>query len=119
MSGDELEVENSRLRKKLAEAEATINRYEQDGPAKLFYAMRRKSNEMADLLNNYELGSTDVPMDDPKNKVFDRLKIIWIDAKEIAEAIKTLGEIAGVTGNKEADTERRLTYHDLLAEDRS
>ena len=56
--------------------------YENNGAAKLYYSLQRKSNEMADLLNAKVL--TDIIIDDPKDKTFDRLKTLWADADELA-----------------------------------
>ena len=76
-----------------------LKRYEENGAAKLYYSLNRKMNEMADMLNKHNLGVMDV--DDAKSKTFDRLKVIWNDAASIAQGVKALGELAGVTGNEE------------------
>jgi len=86
----------------LDEAEKIINLYEQNGAAKLFYALNRKMNEMADRLNNTDLKT--ISLDDPKDKTFDRIKVIWNDAASIAAAVKTLGETAGITHDEDKDT---------------
>ena len=87
------------------ELQAIINMYENDGAAKLYYSLNRKMNEMADIMNKNNLGTMSI--DDAKDKTFDRLKVIWQDAASIATAVKTLGDIAGVTGNEKKDVERR------------
>ena len=46
--------------------------YEQNGAAKLFYALNRKANEMADLLNKTNISH--LLLDDPNDKTFERLK---------------------------------------------
>ncbi len=76
--------------------------YEQNGAAKLFYALNRKMSEMADRLNKTDLVT--ITLDDPKDKTFDRLKVIWNDAASIATAVKTLGETANVTSDETKDT---------------
>ena len=91
----------------LQEAEAIIKMYEQDGAAKLFYALNRKMNEMADMLNKQSLATLDLT--DAKDKSFERLKVVWNDAASIATAVKALGETAGVTGDKDKD-EQLLKY---------
>ncbi len=91
---------------KIKELEARVQLYEQDGVAKLFYSLNRKAGEMADLMNANRL--RDIPIDDPKNKAFDRLKAIWSDAASIATAVKQLGDIAGVTGDEEKDSQRKV-----------
>lgn len=74
--------------------QSRIDFYENDGVGKLYYSLQRKANEMADLLNMHSL--TLVPIDDPKDKTFDRLKAVWADAKGLSSAIKELAVIAGI-----------------------
>jgi len=89
--------------------------YENNGAAKLYYSLNRKMNEMADLMNKTNIGH--LALDDPKDKTFDRLKVIWNDAASIAIAIKSLGELSGVTGNEEKDTNRK-PFVDTIADHR-
>ena len=79
-----------------------LAKYETNGAAKLFYALNRKMNEMADRLNSTDIKI--VSLDDPKDKTFDRLKVILNDAASIATAVKALGETAGITNDEEKDT---------------
>lgn len=90
------------MAKSAEELEKIINLYEQNGAAKLFYALNRKMNEMADRLNNTDLKT--ISLDDPKDKTFDRIKVIWNDAASIATAVKALGETAGITNDEQKDT---------------
>jgi hypothetical protein len=94
------------LKSKIIELQTINSYYEGDGVAKLFYSLNRKSAEMADLLNNTNLRKLDLT--DAKDKSFERLKVIWNDAASIAAAIKTLGETAGVTGNENSDTAKKI-----------
>lgn len=80
-----------------------LSLYENDGPAKLFYALNRKSNELADLLNKQSLANLDLT--DAKDKSFERLKIAWNEAATIATAIKMLEGITGITNDETKDTE--------------
>lgn len=100
----------------IEELEQKLKLYEQNGAAKLYYALNRKMNEMADLMNRNNLGT--MTIDDPKDKTFDRLKVIWNDASNIAVAAKTLGEVAGVTGDEKKDTERK-PFNDRIADNRN
>lgn len=79
--------------------------YEQDGSAKLYYALNRKMGEMADLLNATNLKN--LALDDPKDKTFDRLKVIWNDSSSIATAVQALGNAIGITGDEDKDINRR------------
>ena len=101
---------------KIKELEGRIKYYEQNGAAKLFYALNRKMAEMADRLNDTNIKT--IILDDPKDKTFDRLKIIWQDASSIATAIRTLGETAGITNDEEKDTQNpkyRITTSESIA----
>lgn len=92
------------MSRSVEEAEHLIKRYEEDGVAKLYYSLNRKAWEMADLMNGTNLKTLDIA--DPKDKTFDRLKVVWQDAASIATAVKTLGDIAGITGNEDKDVRR-------------
>jgi len=84
------------------ELKKLILKYESNGVAKLFYSLNRKANEMADLLNKVNLAN--LALDDKNDKTFERLKVVWNDAASIATAVKTLGEVSGVTGDENKDT---------------
>ena len=87
------------------ELEEKLQLYEQNGAAKLYYSLNRKMNEMGDLLNKTTLSGLDIA--DPKDKSFERLKIIWQDAASIATAVKEFGLVAGVTGDEKKDVEKK------------
>ena len=106
IENETLEQKIKRLEGALEFANQKLAFFELNGIAKLYYALNRKSNEMADLLNKHTL--TTVALDDPKDKTFDRLKIIWNDSSSLAEAIKSLEQTAGITGDEEKDTKPRL-----------
>lgn len=87
----------------IEELKDKIKYYEQNGGAKLFYALNRKMAEMAERLNATSLVT--INLDDPKDKTFDRLKVIWNDAASIATAVRALGDVAGITNDEEKDTQ--------------
>lgn len=91
----------------IEELKAKITLYETSGAANLFYALNRKMNEMAAMLNKQSLSTLDLT--DAKDKTFERLKIVWNDAASIATAVKTLGDTAGITNDEVKDTQKR-TY---------
>lgn len=88
--------------KTIQELEETISLYEQDGAAKLFYAINRKMNEMASLMNKNNLANLD--LDDKEGKSFDRLFKLMEKAKVISDAAQTIQGFAGVTGDEAKDT---------------
>lgn len=103
------------MAKTAEELQALLDLYEENGPAKLYYSLNRKANEMANLLNKTDLTTLD--MADAKDKTWERLKSIWTDAKDVVDAIRGLGELAGVTGDEKKDVERK-PWGDKLAGDR-
>lgn len=96
----------------IEDLKAKVALYEQNGAAKLYYSLNRKMNEMADIMNKNTLGNLD--LNDPKDKTFERLKVIWNDAASIATAVKELGNTAGVTQDEEKDVNRK-PFLDTLA----
>lgn len=85
----------------IEELKKKVAHYEGNGAAKLFYALNRKMSEMAERLNKTDLVT--ITLDDPKDKTFDRIKVIWNDAASIAGAVKTLGEVSGASGDELKD----------------
>lgn len=90
----ELENKIKDLEKQIAYLQSKNAYYEQDGIGKLYHALNRKANEMAELLNKTSLTAIDI--DDPKIKTFERLQKIWVDAGTISSSIKALEVLAGI-----------------------
>ena len=101
----ELENKIKDLEKQVAYLQSKNAYYEQDGVGKLYYSLQRKANEMADLLNKTKL--TDVDIDDPKNKTFERLQKIWVDAGTISSSIKSLETLAGIVIEEIKDSNKK------------
>jgi hypothetical protein len=101
----------------LEEAEKLISLYEQNGAAKLYYALQRKMNEMGDMLNKQSLSTLDLT--DAKDKSFERIKVIWDSAEKVATAVKSLGDSAGITGDEEKDLRmsRKATTPESMAQE--
>jgi hypothetical protein len=93
------------MAKTIEEYQKLLAKYEENGPAKLYYSLSRKSWEMADLLNSINLGGVD--LEDKDNKKFERLQKLMTDATKVAEACKILEGIAGITGNEDADVKKK------------
>lgn len=109
-------ITNSMLRKKIELSEAKISKYEENGPAKMYYALSRKSWEIGDLLNG--LDYADVDLDDAKSKAFERIQKLCESSTKIAEAVRTLGGLAGVTGDEQDDIKpkRRNTTPETISD---
>lgn len=100
----------------IEDLKAKLALYENNGAAKLYYALNRKMNEMGDMMNKSNLKNLDIT--DPKDKTFERLKVIWSDAANIAVAVKALGDAAGITGDEEKDVAKK-PFNDRIAESRN
>lgn len=102
----------------LEEAEKLISLYEQNGAAKLFYSLNRKMNEMADLFNKNNLSN--IPLDDVKDKSFDRLFKLLEKSEIVSRAVTALGAVAGITNDEEIDTNKsffkRITTPESIAD---
>lgn len=85
----------------------------QSGAEQLYHALEKKMVEMAQLLNQVNLKNLDIT--DPKDKSFERLKVLWDSAAKVAEASKSLGQTAGIIKPDETD---RRPFNDLIAEKR-
>jgi hypothetical protein len=103
------------LSSKIAKLEEKLSKYEDNGMAKLYYSLNRKANEMADLMNAISLKDLDI--DDPKSKSFDRLKVVWQGASEIAISLTQLGQMAGVL-KADKNVGESKPFVDLIAQDR-
>jgi septation ring formation regulator EzrA len=101
-----LEEKIGRLERALEFSNQKLRYFEMNGIAKLYYSLNRKANEMAELLNKHTLSN--IPLDDPKDKTFERLKIIWNDSSSLTEAIKSLEQTAGITGDESKDMQPRF-----------
>jgi HEPN domain-containing protein len=91
------------LEKQISYLQSKNAYYEQDGIGKLYHALNRKANEMAELLNKTSLTAIDI--DDPKIKTFERLQKIWVDAGTISASIKALEVLAGI--NQEVISDKK------------
>jgi len=99
----ELENKIKDLEKQISYLQSKNAYYEQDGIGKLYHALNRKANEMAELLNKTSLTAIDI--DDPKIKTFERLQKIWVDAGTISASIKALEVLAGI--NQEGKDDKK------------
>lgn len=92
-----------------------IKSYEQNGAAKLYYALNRKMNEMGDLLNKTNLST--INLEDKDSKSFDRLFKLLEKSQVIGTAAQSVKDFAGITGDEKKDIERK-PFVDTIAEPR-
>lgn len=86
----------------IEELKKKISLYEQNGAAKLFYAINRKMSEMAALMNKIDL--TNLNLDDKEGKSFDRLFKLLEKSQVISGAAQTIQGFAGITNDETKDT---------------
>lgn len=98
-------MDETSIKKQIEILEHRISLYEQNGAAKLYYALNRKMNEMGDMLNDNSLKS--INLDDPKDKSFDRIFKLLEKSETVATSAKVLGTIAGITGDEDKDIARK------------
>jgi hypothetical protein len=91
------------MAKTVEELQAIIDSYEQDGAAKLFYAINKKMNQMAALLNRVDLQNIDLA--DKDSKSFDRIFKLLEKSQVISAAAQTIYSFAGITNDEEKDTQ--------------
>lgn len=104
---DELEI----LKKKIASLEKRLDLYEKPYGPRLYYALVRKQNEMADLLNGHFLSNAINESD----KSFERMRYLWNDAKDLVLNTKVLGDAVGISGDEIKDTNRTVSFLDSNA----
>lgn len=102
----ELESKIKDLEKQVSYLQSKNAYYEEDGIGKLYHALNRKANEMAELLNKTSLTAIDI--DDPKIKTFERLQKIWVDAGTISASIKALEVLAGINQEGKEDKKEQV-----------
>lgn len=100
----------------IEELKKKIALYEQNGAAKAAYAINRKLNELADMLNKTNVATLD--LSDPKDKSFERLKSAWGEMANLGTAYKTLAESAGITGDETKDINKK-PFLDRIADSRT
>ena len=79
--------------------------YEENGAAKLYYALQRKMNEMADMLNSVSLKTLDIAA--KSDASFERVFKLLEKSETVSASAKALGDVAGVTGDEKKDVERK------------
>lgn len=102
----------------IEEAEKIISLYEQNGAAKLYYALNRKMNEIGELFNKNSLLT--INLDDPKDKSFDRIFKLLEKSEVVSKAAEAAKAFAGIiTGDEEADVKnsRRATTPETMAQE--
>lgn len=103
-------------KKQVEYLEHKLSLYERHGGARSYYALNRKLNEIAEVLNSvdlkYEVGT------DAKDKKFDRVRALWKDVKDIAEATQSLATMFKLVGDEQKDANKLIPFIETVAETR-
>lgn len=97
------------------ELQIKLKSYEENGAAKLYYALNRKMNEMGDLLNKTNLSTLN--LEDKDSKSFDRLFKLLEKSQTIGAAAQSVKDFAGITGDEAKDINRK-PFTDRMAAER-
>lgn len=103
----ELELENAALLR-------SIQNYTQHGPMRMYYALNRKVNEMADVLNTTRLQA--LKLSDGSDKTYDRIKSICNDATDLSKTVMELRKVSGATDDESKDMRRSFDIDEFSKE---
>lgn len=103
-------------KKKVELLEHKISLYERHGGARAYHALNRKLNEIAEVLNDVDLGYE--VNADAKDKKFDRVRALWKDVKDISEATQALATMYKLTGDEDKDAGKLIPFIETVAETR-
>ncbi len=81
--------------------------------AKLFYALNRQQNDLADMLNSIKLKDIDISA--TADKSVERLQKIWASIGALAPIVDALKQSAGITGDETKDMESRIPFIERIA----
>jgi hypothetical protein len=96
--------------KKVSVLQQRLSSFELPGKTKLYYAVQRNMNDLADLLNGINL--KDVNIEDPKDKTMERLKIIWPSIASLSTTLAILADSAGISGDEKKDLSKGTSFLD-------
>lgn len=114
---EELKALLKQEKRKVEVLEQKLSMTETPGKVKLYYSLNRNMNDLSDMLDKIKL--IDLDLEDPKNKTFERLKIIWASVSPLVETLRILGEAAGVTGEEAKDISKKIPFIDSIADKRN
>lgn len=97
--------------------EQQLQRYETHGGVRLYYALNRKLNEIAGVLNSNKI--EDVLEGDSKEKKFERLRALWTDAEKIVSAVQSIGAMLNLKDDsEEANLRKKVPFVETIAKTR-
>jgi hypothetical protein len=109
-----LNRENIELKLENAGLQRTVETYRENGPMRMYYALNRKSNEIADVLNKHRLST--IELRDGSDKTYDRLKSMWNDSVDLSKMVMELRKVSGATDDEEKDMKRSFDIDEFSEE---
>lgn len=100
--------------KKVSVLEQRVASFEDNGRSKMYYALNRNMNDLADMLNGINIKT--IAIDDPKDKTIERLKMIWASMTTLGETLAVFGQSSGVL--KKGDVDDKTPFIESIAETR-
>ena len=86
----------------IGELEEKLAVYEDDPSIRLYYSLKKKVEEIADLLDSYDL-KEQLAISDKDSKAFERIRALWQDSKQLISDMRWMRQELGITGNEEVD----------------
>lgn len=86
----------------VGELEDKLAEYEEDPSIQLYYALKKKMEEIVDVLTAYNLADQ-MMLGNKHDKAFERLRALWQDSRQLISDMKWMRQELGITGNEEVD----------------
>lgn len=103
--------------KQVSVLEQRLQKYEFHGGVRLYYALNRKLNEIADVLNSTRVD--ELVTEDGKDKRFERMRALWTDAEKIITAAQAIAAMLNIKGdNEEIDIRKKVPFIEMVAQTR-
>lgn len=85
--------------------EETLESYTADPSVILYYALKKKMEEIASVLDEYNLAEQ-LAIGDKDSRAFERLRALWQDSRQLISDMKWMRQELGITGDEEVDKQK-------------
>ncbi len=94
-----------------------IDSFSLPSSGKLYYALNRQQNDLADMLNTVKI--KDIDISSTSDKSIERLEKIWKSIGTLAPLVNMLGTAAGILGEDEGEVKpkRRMVSPESYAQE--
>ena len=91
--------------KKISVLEQKLRLYEDDGPMRAYYALKRIVNAQVDYINAFDI-NTHIGSDPKEDKVYERAEKLWKGLRELTSDLNALKAEVNATDNEKEDLKR-------------